>query len=146
MLYTIYAIRLCCMCSLFIKSCEEAPLWCLMTWNILITSKIYPWVKDLTHLDRWVKFNPRINPGLALTRLWTTQLHPGLKFNPGISHFNPGIALSRFWTTVPRGLELPQITCRTVYRIVYVIVLIINKIIIQFHVAISYSCSLVRFM
>ena len=33
------------------------------------------------HLARWVKFNPRFNPGLALIGVCGTELNRGLNFN-----------------------------------------------------------------
>ena len=50
-------------------------------------------ISELIHLARWVKFNPRFNPGLALIGVCGTQFNRGLNFNPGLGDFNPGLAL-----------------------------------------------------
>ena len=41
-------------------------------------------ISELIHLARWVKFNPRFNPGLALIGVCRTQFNNGLNFNPGL--------------------------------------------------------------
>ena len=52
-------------------------------------------ISELIHLARWVKFNPRFIPGLALIGVCGTEFNRGLNFNPGLgnSSFNPGSAL-----------------------------------------------------
>ena len=44
----------------------------------------------LIHLARWVKFNPRFNPGLALIGVCGTQFNRGLNFNPGLGDLTLG--------------------------------------------------------
>ena len=47
-------------------------------------------ISELIHLARWVKFNPRFNPGLALIGVCGTQFNRGLNFNPGLGDLTLG--------------------------------------------------------
>ena len=47
-------------------------------------------ISELIHLARWVKFNPRFNPGLALIGVCGTQFNRGLNFNPELGDLTLG--------------------------------------------------------
>ena len=47
-------------------------------------------ISELIHLARWVKFNTRFNPGLALIGVCGTQFNCGLNFNPGLGDLTLG--------------------------------------------------------
>ena len=47
-------------------------------------------ISKLIHLARWVKFNPRFNPGLALIGVCGMQFNHGLNFNPVLGHLTLG--------------------------------------------------------
>ena len=47
-------------------------------------------ISELIHLARWVEFNPRLNPGLALIGDCGTQFNRGLNFFPGLGDLTPG--------------------------------------------------------
>ena len=47
-------------------------------------------IRELIHLARWVKFNPRFNPGLTLIGVCGTQFNRVLNFNPGLRDLTLG--------------------------------------------------------
>ena len=47
-------------------------------------------ISELIHLARWVKFNPRFIPRLALIHVCGTQFNRGLNFNPGLGDLTLG--------------------------------------------------------
>ena len=62
-------------------------------------------ISELIHLARWVKFNPRFNPGLALIGVCGTQFNRGLNFNPGLGDL-PRVSTNRgFEEPGPGGKE-----------------------------------------